>query len=159
APGRGVKHDQGTASDGQRKEPAVRTSDRLRRCGIVLLGMGLLVLARTSAAQEPQKGEAKPPWQRLLQGDDAKQAELLQSRINDLAAADRYVEALAVAKELLALRQRLQGADHWEAVNARHQSRTLEKQAGFNEQQQKDYQCAEAARREAEDLFAKGRYG
>src|SRR5262245_22178061 len=90
--------DVGTDLDGQRKEPAMRTGERQRWCKIGLLGVGLLVLVGTGAADEPQKADVKTPLQRLLQGDDVKKARDLQKRVDDLAEADKYADALAAAK-------------------------------------------------------------
>jgi tetratricopeptide (TPR) repeat protein len=126
-----------------------------------LLGLcvGLLGLAWPGVADEPQpKADATLPWQRRLQGEEVKQAEQLQMRINKLAEADQYTDALAAAKELLALRERVQGADHWEAEDAAQQIRTLQQRAAFNEQQRTDYRRAVAALGEAAALQAKGRF-
>jgi CHAT domain-containing protein/tetratricopeptide (TPR) repeat protein len=126
-----------------------------------MLGMwvGLLALAWTSAADEPPpSAEAKLPWQRLLQGDDAKQARELQERSQNAVDAGQLLEALTAARDLLALRERLQGAEHWEAVDARWQIKTLERRKDFNEKQQTDYRRAQAAGQEALDLYTKGRY-
>src|SRR5262245_61493392 len=142
-----------------KKEPAMRTSQRLRRCGIGLLGVALLVLAWTSNAEEPQpKADVKTPLQRLLQGDDARKARELQKRVEELAEADKYADALAAAKDLLALRERLQGAEYWEAMDARLQTKTLERRSAFNAQQQAEFRRFQKALGDANDLLAKGRY-
>jgi tetratricopeptide (TPR) repeat protein len=67
----------------------------------------------------------KPPWQRLLQGDDARRAAALQRRVSELKQVDRLPEAIAAARQLLELRQQVQGPDHWEAVEAREQLAAL----------------------------------
>jgi tetratricopeptide (TPR) repeat protein len=119
---------------------------------------GLLALAWAAVADEPPQVERKPPFQRLLRGGDAEQAAKLKARIDDLTAAGKFAEAVPAAKELLTLRQRLQGADHWEAVDARQQIRTLECRVEFTPEQQADYRRASAARREAQELEDRGRY-
>src|SRR5262249_41628445 len=64
-------------------------------------------------------GEEKPPWQRLLQGDDATRATKLQKQINQLMLEGQFAEAVKPADTLLALREGKQGEDHWQTVDAR----------------------------------------
>ena len=138
----------------------MRSSDRWRQWGIGLSGLcvGLLALAWNGPADEPPRDEGKLPWQRRLQGDEAQQAESLRQRIDEAWNAAQFPEALAAAKELLALRERLQGSEHWEVADARQLLRTLEKRAGFNEEQKAGYRNASVGQREANDLYAQGRY-
>jgi tetratricopeptide (TPR) repeat protein len=91
----------------------------------------LLVLVGASLASAEE-----PPYKRLLQGDDAKKAEALQKRIDDLWAAAKFAEAVAPAEELLALRQRVQGAGHWEAAYAVRRVQTLRQAARLPAAQQ-----------------------
>jgi serine/threonine protein kinase/tetratricopeptide (TPR) repeat protein len=62
---------------------------------------------------------AKPPWQRVLKGEVAKRATDLDQKIVELEKKARFAEAIVPAQELLAIRSRVQGDDHWETVNAR----------------------------------------
>jgi hypothetical protein len=95
------------------------------RRGTVLALALLTALAGGANAVKPKpKPGEKAPYQRLLQGDDAKQAAALQQRAQQREAADDYAGALQAAEELLALRRRVQGADHYEAVDARGRSRS-----------------------------------
>ena len=75
--------------------------------------------------------DSKPPWQRLLGGDDAKKAAGLQGRIEKMEAADQYAEAIERKEELLALRTRVQGADHWETANEKWALTALKKVAAL----------------------------
>jgi hypothetical protein len=112
-----------------------------------LLGVvaGLLALAGTTAADEPKpQPNAQPPWQRLLRDDDAKQADKLQAQINERAATGAFADAIQTAKELLRLRERLQGGDRWEVASARLQVKTLERRAALSAAQQADYRGAAA---------------
>lgn len=76
------------------------------------------------AAQGPERGpgprEVKPQWQRLLAGDDAQKAEDLEKQVDAAARAGKRDEARKLAEDLLALRTRLQGADHWQVRDARN---------------------------------------
>src|SRR5262245_28165952 len=82
---------------------------------MVLLGLG------TVAAGD------EPPYQRLLQGDDATKAEAIEKRIEELREAGSFQEAPAVARTLLELRRRVRGENHWQTGNARRLVGTLEK--------------------------------
>jgi CHAT domain-containing protein/tetratricopeptide (TPR) repeat protein len=86
---------------------------------VLTVAVGLWLASGVAAADEP-RAATTPQWQRLLTGDDAKQAAALTEQIAALEAADKYPEAIRRAEELLALRTRVQGADHWEAVSLRH---------------------------------------
>src|SRR5262245_59659010 len=91
------------------------------RSGTVLALAALTALAGVANAIKPKpKPTEKPPYQRLLQGDDAKQAQALEKRVNERAAADDYAGALQAAEELLALRRRAQGDDHHETVSRKY---------------------------------------
>jgi tetratricopeptide (TPR) repeat protein len=88
---------------------------RLRTLAAALAGYA--VLAALALAEEPP-GD-RPPWQRLLQGDDARKAQELGQRVDELERAGKLAEAPPIAEALARLRQERQGKDHWEAVNAR----------------------------------------
>jgi len=82
---------------------------------VALLGLSLVVVAQ---GDDPKpKTDAKPPWQWLLTGADARKAADLETRIAELEAADNYAEAIRRREELLALRMRGQGAEHWQTVD------------------------------------------
>jgi CHAT domain-containing protein/Tfp pilus assembly protein PilF len=70
-------------------------------------------------------GVPVPPYKRMLQGADAKRAQALEERIWELWAAGKFEDAIKPAAEVLALRQRAQGKDHWEASDAARQVETL----------------------------------
>src|SRR5947209_6450215 len=78
-----------------------------------LLGLSLTVMARADEA----KADVKPQWQRLLTADDAKRAAELANRVGELMHSDRCAEAVKAEEELLALRERVQGTDHWQTVS------------------------------------------
>src|SRR5262245_34333103 len=81
---------------------------------LLLLGLPL----RTSAAESPS-------WQRLLRGDDARKAALLEKEQAELEAEGKFEDALKTADALVELRAKLQGADHWETENARWTAQTV----------------------------------
>jgi tetratricopeptide (TPR) repeat protein len=119
-----------------------RTSnDRTRECVFVAALVSISAISCAVAmAQEPRQkdveAESKPPWRRVLRGDDAGRAEALQKSIDDLQRKGRFAEALAPAREALALRLRVQGEDHWETVNARIEVQTCAQAAGLRPEDQ-----------------------
>jgi hypothetical protein len=115
------------------------------------VGLGLV-----AAAAEPRR--EKPPWQRMLQGEDARKAEELDQRIQQLQQAAKFDEALAAARELAELRERLQGKDHWEAAMERWQVEALRAVLRQGKERQKEYAAAAELQREAEALYAKSRH-
>jgi tetratricopeptide (TPR) repeat protein len=123
---------------------------------MVCLGSLLLNLP----AEEPAKKSesVKPPWQRLLQGEDAKKAEEQEKKLVQLQEAGQFTEALKVAQALADLRAKVQGADHWEAVNARFDVETIRRVLKANKEEQQSYGHTFGMQREAEALVAKGRY-
>jgi RNA polymerase sigma factor (sigma-70 family) len=96
--------------------------------------------------------------QRLLQGDDAQIAAQLQKKINDLAAADDYEGAIRSAEELLALRNREQGVDHWQTVDAKWLLDGQRKIAALPDEERADWRKTVLAINEAGQLDAKGQY-
>jgi tetratricopeptide (TPR) repeat protein len=72
-----------------------------------------LLLAATARAEE------KAPWERRLEGEDARKASQLEKQIQELIAAQKVPETFPLVEELLALRRRIQGPAHWQTVNLR----------------------------------------
>jgi tetratricopeptide (TPR) repeat protein len=118
---------------------------------LVLLGMSLAVVAHAV--------DSKPPWQRLLSGDDAKKAAALKKQIEKLEAADRYAEAIKLSEELFALRTKVQGAEHWETVNQKWALTALKKVAPLPAEKRAGWRKAARAAAEAESLVQKAQYG
>jgi tetratricopeptide (TPR) repeat protein len=127
--------------------------------GAICFG-GLLLAATPLSAEEPaKKTEAvKPPWQRYLQGEGAKKAAEQAKRFGQLQEAGKFEEALRVAEALTELRQKVQGADHWQAVNARWVVAALRRVLQQGAETQKEYAGLSAMGRQAAALEGKGRY-
>jgi tetratricopeptide (TPR) repeat protein len=113
----------------------------------------LMVLAGASLASAEE-----PAYKRLLQGDDAKKAAVLDKRIDELWAAGKFAEAAAPAEELLALRRRVQGEGHWEVADADRRVQTLRQAARLPATQQKILAQAPRTTAKAEELYAQGKY-
>ena len=126
------------------------------RVALLLAGVWGLTVAQGLPAEDRTP---KPPYERLLKGDDARKAAELDKKISALIEADNYAEAIQVAEELLALRQRVQGADHHEAVDVQWGLDALRKVAGLPAERRAAWRAAVKAQGQAEALEAKVRYG
>jgi len=151
----------GRCSQGLRgKGTAMQRSETVASRWLSLLSVVplLVVVGADVAVESPQKGPAKPPWQRLLQGDEARQARKLEARVNELVTAGDFNQAVEAAKEVLALRQRLQGEEHWQTRSQRWQVKLLQQGTAWTEEQAAAFRKGQAAAREAAALEAKGGY-
>ncbi len=94
---------------------------RRQRGPSVAWGLALLLAAPAGlpAAAEGGPAPEKPPWERLLRGEDARQAEQHKKTLDAHWEAAEFEKALPVAEALASLRQNAQGPDHWQTVSAR----------------------------------------
>jgi tetratricopeptide (TPR) repeat protein len=99
----------------------------------------------------------KPPWQRLLQGADAKKAAELEARLGQLREAGKFEEAVQVAAELVALREKGQGKDHWLAASARWEEAGLRRVLRSDKAVQQEYTGVFALDRTVAELRSAGR--
>jgi tetratricopeptide (TPR) repeat protein len=121
-------------------------------CKASLAVFAAVLGAATAVAAE------EPPYKRVLQGEDAKKAEALSRRMDELWSTAKFAEAVAPAEELLALRQRVQGKDHWEAADAARLVETLRKAAGLPAATRAALAEAPATAAKAYELYQKGKY-
>ncbi len=124
--------------------------------GLVVAG-GLVAMA-----DEPKPDPKKPMYERLLQGDDAKKAAELEEKIRETEQADKYDEAIKFSEELLALRTKMQGDDHWETVSMKWELDNSRKVAALPAEQRAGWRKArqgafEAVRLEAQGQFVKAK--
>jgi CHAT domain-containing protein/Tfp pilus assembly protein PilF len=124
----------------------------------ILRTMVALLFAGVPQALAEAPSPEKPAWERLLQGADQKKATELDGRVDQLQEAGKWAEAVRAAEELLELRQKVQGKDHWEAVNARWQVQALRAAQRQNKEVQKEYAGVVALDREAVALEARGSF-
>jgi tetratricopeptide (TPR) repeat protein len=124
------------------------------------LGCSLcLILSATAHTDDPQsKTEPKPQWQRMLTGDDAKKATEMKKQIAELEWADKYAEAIRLQGELIALRTKTQGADHWETVKLKWELTALKKVAALAEEKRAGYRKAAQEAAEAQNLEQHAEY-
>lgn len=105
---------------------------------------------------DAQDAVSQPLYKRMLQGEDAKQAEKLQQKIEELEAADDYAGAVRTEEKLLALRIRVQGGDHWETVDETWLLDGKRKVAALPAEQRASWRKAVLGTVEASNLEARG---
>ena len=127
-----------------------------RMLAVAFLGLPLTVVATSDDSKS--KIDPKPQWQRLLTDADARKAADLEKRIGELEAADKYAETIRLIEELLALRTRLQGADHWETVNQKWELAAVKKVAALPEEKRAGWRQASQGAVAAERLEHKAQY-
>ncbi len=96
-----------------------------------------------TAGNAPRRADCGgAPNSRVLQGDDARRVESLEKTIAELQKQGRFAEAVPPAREVLAIRGRAQGEDHWETVSARIEAETVARAAGLPAGDQSDLASA-----------------
>jgi tetratricopeptide (TPR) repeat protein len=123
-----------------------------------VISLACVLTVQTGLAVRGDEPAPKPPWQRLLQGDDAKNAAEQEKKLEQLQEAGQFAEALKVAESLAELRAKAQGADHWEAVNARFEVEAIRRVLKAKKEEQKNYSRTFSSEREAQALGARGQY-
>lgn len=113
---------------------------------LALVGLGLAAEDKLS------------PWQQLLAGEEAKKAKELQQQIDQHWEAGRFEDALKVAEQLIALRETQQGADHWQAADARWQREAIRRILKHDVAVQKEITGIKPLQRRANDHTARGQY-
>jgi tetratricopeptide (TPR) repeat protein len=101
---------------------------------------------------------SKPPWQRLLHGEEATRTAQQEKELFRLQQAGKFAEALALAEAVAKKRDAVQGADHWEAVNARWEVEELRQVLRQGDETRRQWVGLCAAQPKAKDLVAKGRH-
>jgi tetratricopeptide (TPR) repeat protein len=91
-------------------------------------------------------------------GEDAKRAADLEKQVAELEAAGKFAEAVQPAEALRALRQRVQGAGHWQAADAARQVETLRRVAGLPAGPQRRLAEVPGLATRAEDLHGRAKY-
>jgi tetratricopeptide (TPR) repeat protein len=71
------------------------------------------------------------PFKGSLVAEDAKKVENLNLKIDGLIEKGQFAEAADVVKQVLEVRQRVQGADHWETGDCRRSLQTLQRIAAL----------------------------
>ncbi len=125
---------------------------------IVLLVLLVLLVETAWADDPPTLNKTKPPYERLLTGEDANTAATLDKRIAELAGNDKYAEAVKAAEELAALRTRVQGEDHWQIRDARLLVRLFKGMETLPEAEREKIREADQANNQGAMYFSQRKY-
>jgi Tfp pilus assembly protein PilF len=138
-------------------KPGTFWMGRLVRAGIAVVAC--LVLASAAGAQ-PDCGPIQdlPPWTRLLSGEAASRVAKLEQQIAQLQRAGRFAEAIEPAREVADIRTWLQGADHWQAVDARRAVDDLRRIAALPEEGRKALASVEELVQKSDAERQRGHY-
>src|SRR5438552_1671407 len=91
------------------------------RSSITLFCLASLWLPAALAADAP----TDPPWRHALGADDAKRVTALEEQIEKLELTGKFADAHQLADQIVSLRTRAQGKDHWETAFARRRAEAL----------------------------------
>ena len=148
-------------------EPTGPRTHRPRRLGEYCASLALTVSAASAMAQAPgprpaadaAMGAAVPPSRlRVLSGDEAERVRAMAKTIEGLESQGRYDEAVAPAREVLAIRRRVQGEGHWETIGARFVEQKETRMADRPAEERAALGATLAQYEEASRLYMQGRY-
>jgi tetratricopeptide (TPR) repeat protein len=126
------------------------------------LALIMLLTAPEAPGQTPapRAGQPTAPAARKLTGEDARRAEELLKTILAAQEADRWDEAIARAEEMVALRTKVQGPNHYETLTNRVGLKNLRRFAAMSPEGRAAYRAADTdtMTKEALDLYAQGKY-
>ncbi len=127
---------------------------------VLVIGFGIAMPRMPVSAQTTAPKEAQPsaPGLRKLAGDLEKRADQLDEQIDKALKADRWDEAIARARKLLALRTRVQGPKHFETVDADWRLKGLQRVAPMPREDRVAYQSSHTIDEQWEPLVEKGKY-
>jgi hypothetical protein len=131
-----------------------------RRCGPVLIGLGLLGLGLEPAvtARTPPDTKTKAAPRSTLSAEQEKQIQHWQESITDLKSQGRFTDAAGPARQIQALCERILGVDHWRSADARRGIADLHLMARLPDQGRKAIQSVPALKARLHDSYRKGRY-
>src|SRR5262249_9770098 len=116
------------------------------------------VVGQSDAPKPAQAPSEDAPWRRVLTGADAKRVEELEKQLNELEAAGKFAEAQKPARDIWAMRSRVQGAAHWQTADAKRRLRSLEQRAALSPDAQAELVQADKHFAEAKALNEKVQY-
>jgi CHAT domain-containing protein/tetratricopeptide (TPR) repeat protein len=122
---------------------------------LVSLALGWLSEPQPLSAAKPSP---VPPFRRLLRGEDARRARELKAQLAEQWEAGHFDVALRAAEALAALRERVQGADHWWAVSARWDTEAIRRILKQDAATQQAVARIPARMRQADAQEAKGQH-
>jgi tetratricopeptide (TPR) repeat protein len=124
------------------------------------IGTGIAIAGRSETAQSTTSNGVQPPtagWRKLT-GNDARRADELSKAIGASLEADRWQDAIASTRELLAVRTRAQGSTHFETVDALWRLKALQRVASMPKEDRVAYLSADTLIKKADALEAQEKY-
>jgi tetratricopeptide (TPR) repeat protein len=122
--------------------------------------LGVLALSASVAGAwvcaQDNKPDARPIWQRVLGPQDIQKASRLAQQMSRGVEEQKWDQAVQGAERLCRLREQVQGADHWQAVDIRFELQTLRRLAGGPPEGRQEYARAWRQTGEAETLEQNG---
>jgi tetratricopeptide (TPR) repeat protein len=94
----------------------------------------------------------------VLAGDDARKVAELTKAVDDLWRAGKFAEAVAPARQAVAVCEQALGPDHWRTADARRKVETLETIAGLPEEGRKALAAVPALDQEFREAYGKASY-
>ena len=125
---------------------------------LIALGIDLSRLPATGQTTPLQEARPPAPGLRRLTGDDARRADGLDKAIDAALKADRLDQVIARAEELLAMRTRAQGPNHFETVIEEWRLKTMRRVASMPKEDRAAYRSAATMSEHAQTLDAEGKY-
>lgn len=99
-----------------------------------------------------------PPYERLLKSDSLARANELQAKIDHDVDDDNLTQAIEIAKELLELRIKAQGADHYEVTYCKFSIEAMNKVASQSPEKREQWRLFRRQDQEAKQLEGAARY-
>jgi CHAT domain-containing protein/tetratricopeptide (TPR) repeat protein len=109
-------------------------------------------------APPPEESKSGQQIPGELKGSLAKHVKDLEKKLADLWDRSHFAQALPLAQEVSELRNRVQGKDHWQAVTAAWEVKTLTKVASRPPKEQIEFAEAERAKTKGLGYYAQGKY-
>jgi CHAT domain-containing protein/tetratricopeptide (TPR) repeat protein len=125
------------------------------------LASGALVLPAPGAGErqpDPDRPASPAAPLRELSGADAERVKELYAKAVAFGRAGQYDKAQGPVREILELRARVQGEDHFETADARREIETLKKLAALPEAGRAEYAKTYVLSDEVNELWRQGRY-
>jgi tetratricopeptide (TPR) repeat protein len=127
---------------------------------VLLTGL-LIGLANSSATAQvspPEKSQVPGPSLRKVTIDDDRSAQRLDEQIDKALNANRWDEAIARTKELIAVHTRVHGPNHFETLNAQWRLKKLRAVAARPKNDQAEFVSIADLNDQSESLFNRGLY-
>ena len=137
----------------------MKASRVVSRIGLLIgIGTGIPGLATIAQTTSMHEAMTPAPALRKLTGDDAKRAAELGTALETALESRRWHEAISRTDEIVSLRARIQGKDHFETANAVWQVKTVRRLAELSPDDLAAFISSNELSTQADSLFEEGKY-